>query len=256
MYEIIRNLLEDKKGGITFNCFGLYHIIYMIVVLGALIFLLLYLRKKSQEVKLKAINVTISIVFIMYILDFFLMPFAYGKIDIEKLPFHICTITCVLSFLSRHNKFLYKYRFSFAILGMISNLIYFIYPAGVMWYQVHPLSYRVIQTLLYHGIMMIYGFLVVVFEIKNLKMKDCINEIIVLMCLVLWALIGNYMYMDKSYAYNWFFVLQDPFYIIPEDIAKFVMPFIVILSFSIVVIIFYLIYILISKIIDKKLHCK
>ena len=252
MNEIISNLLEDKKGGITFNCFGIYHIIYMVLILSVLVGLILLLRKKDESNKLKAINITILVAFIMYILDFFLMPFAYVKIDIEKLPFHICTITCVLSFLSRHNKFLYKYRISFAILGMISNLIYFIYPAGVMWYQVHPLSYRVIQTLLFHGVMLIYGVLVVTFEIKELKFKDCINEISVLLVLILWALIGNYMYMSKSHSYNWFFVLQDPFNILDKDISRFIMPFVVLISFSIVIVIFYSLFILLKKVLNKK----
>ena len=135
---------------------------------------------------------------------------------------------------------------------MISNLIYFIYPAGVMWYQVHPLSYRVIQTLLFHGVMLIYGVLVVSFEIKELKFKDCINEISVLLVLILWALIGNYMYMSKSHSYNWFFVLQDPFNILDKDISRFIMPFVVLISFSIVIVIFYSLFILLKKVLNKK----
>ena len=76
MNEIISNLLEDKKGGITFNCFGIYHIIYMVLILSVLVGLILLLRKKDESYKLKAINITILVAFIMYILDFFLMPFA------------------------------------------------------------------------------------------------------------------------------------------------------------------------------------
>ena len=66
---------------------------------------------KKQSTKVKAINLVISLVFGLYILDFFLMPFAYGEIDLEKLPFHICTTMCVLSYLSRHTKFFSKFIF-------------------------------------------------------------------------------------------------------------------------------------------------
>ena len=43
-----------------------------------------------------------------------------------------------------------------------------------------------------------------------------------------WALVGNYAYNGTTEKYNhffnWFFVVRDPFYIIPESIAPFIMP--------------------------------
>lgn len=104
----------------------------------------------------------LHIAFGLYIADFFLMPFACGRIDIEKLPFHICTAMCVACFISRHNRHLRKYSLHFALLGFLSNLVYLIYPDGVMGGPVR---------------------------------------------------------------YNWFFVLRDPFSILPESIAPFLMPF-------------------------------
>lgn len=82
----------------------------------------LVLKNKNQSTKDKAINLVINLVFGLYILDFFLMPLAYGSIDIEKLPFHICTVSCVLCFLSRHNKFFEKYKLQFVLLGLIGNI--------------------------------------------------------------------------------------------------------------------------------------
>lgn len=251
MYELFNELFSDKKDGVIFNCFGIWHILYMLIIFVCIIALVVLFKNKSQNVKNKAINMTINIAFGLYILDFFLMPFAYGKIDIEKLPFHICTFTCVMCFLSRHNKFLSKYTLQFALLGLIGNIIYVIYPAGVGWYQINPLSYRVIQTLLFHGLMTAYGIFVLCFETKELKIRNSYKELIIIVLLTLWSMVGNYLYnssiKDYSFTYNWFFTLQDPFYILPSNIALFIMPIVMIVVIYIVDLLVYLTYNLLMK---------
>ena len=144
---------------------------------------------------------------------------------------------CVACFLSYRLPFLEKYRPSFVMLGFISNLVYLIYPAGVMWHAVHPLSYRVIQTLLFHSIMTVYGSLVLVYERDRFDIKVCYRELTVTSCMTIWALIGNYAYNGSSEGYshffNWFFVVRDPFYALPEAVAPFIMPFLnIVLFFS------------------------
>lgn len=187
-------------------------------------------RKKSETAKEKVARCFLHTAFGLYIADFFLMPIAYNEIDIEKLPFHACTAMCVMCFLSYHNKFLYKYRTSFALLGFISNLVYLIYPAGVMWHQVHPLSYRVIQTLTFHSLMSISCLLILVYESNGIHIKKYYRDFIILVAMTLWAILGNSIYNgtseNYSHFFNWFFVVRDPFYIIPETISPYVMPFI------------------------------
>lgn len=251
MNELLRNLLKDHKDGPIFNCFGIWHILFMIIIFGSIIITTLLLRKQEDAIKKKAINITIRVVFGLYILDFFLMPLAYGSIDIEKLPFHICTVSCVLCFLSRHNKFFNKYKLQFAVIGLIGNIIYVIYPAGIGWYQITPYSYRVIQTLLYHGLMTLYGVLTLAYDGEELKWKNCYKELIVIVLLVLWAMFGNMVYNSDLRIYNWFFVVQDPFYILPKNIACFIMPFIITITIFIGNILVYLSYFGIKKIIKN-----
>ena len=160
----------------------------------------------------------------LYILDFFLMPLAYGEIDIEKLPFHACTAMCVMCFFSRHHSFFKRFRLQFAMLGFLSNTVYLIYPAGVMWHAVHPLSYRVIQTLLFHGMMMVYGALVLVLESREFSWKNCRKDLVVILAMTAWAWLGNMLYNSEARVYNWFFVVRDPFYLLPESVAPYVMP--------------------------------
>ena len=164
MYTFLSNLLSDKKGGEIFTLFGAWHFFYIVLTVFTIALVLILLKNKSESFKSKTTKAFIYIAFGLYVLDFFLMPLAYSEIDIEKLPFHACTAMCVLCFLSYHNRFLEKYRLSFVLLGFISNLVYLIYPAGVMWHAVHPISYRVIQTLIFHSIMTIYGLLSLIYE--------------------------------------------------------------------------------------------
>lgn len=238
MYASFSELLSDKKNGAIFSCFGLWHLIYLIIVITAIVITIVSLKHKDNDHAQKTISRLINFAFGLYIADFFLMPFAYGEIDVEKLPFHVCTAMCVMCFWSRHNAFLGRYKQQFALLGFISNLVYLIYPAGLMWYQVHPLSYRVIQTLLFHGLMTAYGLLVLLFDDVNFDRKLRYRDLAVLVSMTLWATLGNTLYTGQAWEhtnnFNWFFTTRDPFYILPANIAPFIMPVINIALFFIV----------------------
>ena len=246
MYPFLHNLLADRKGGEIFTLFGAWHFVYIALAAIAIVALLLLLRKKSEQARKKTLKILIFSAFSMYIADFFLMPLAYGEIDIEKLPFHACTASCVACFLSYCIPCLAKYRTSFAMLGLISNLVYLIYPAGVMWHAVHPISYRVIQTLLFHAVMTVYTLLLLIWERDKIHIRYCYRELAVTACMTAWALLGNYAYNGKSEGYdhffNWFFVVRDPFYAIPEAVAPFVMPFLNLALFFVVEMIIHLIF--------------
>lgn len=236
LYNVLNGLLMDKKGGEIFTLFSGWHFLFIGFTIITIALVLLLLRNKSEKEKKMTTKVFIYIAFGLYMADFFLMPLAYGEIDIEKLPFHACTAMCLMSFLSYHNKFLEKFRLSFALFGLLSNLVYLAYPAGVMWYAVHPTSYRAIQTLLFHSVMTIYGILILVTEHKNFDIKKSYRDIAVTVCMTVWALIGSYVYSGNTDGYNryfnWFFVIRDPLSWFPEDISPYIMPFINIAVFS------------------------
>jgi len=251
MYEFMSGLLADKKDGVIFTCFGVWHWIYIGVIFGIIIAMVLFLRGRSSYSRKRAVNVAINCAFGLYILDFFLMPLAYGAVDLEKMPFHMCTAMCVMCFLSRHTEFFSKYRIQFAILGLLSNMVYVIYPAGVGWQAIHPLCYRTVQTLLFHGVMTCYGIFTLTLDDVKLRWSDSLKELKVLVIMVLWALFGNNLYNgvggDYSYRFNWFFVTQDPFGILPADIAVKVMPFVVIAVFYIADLLLYAVYFRVKK---------
>lgn len=245
MYSLLNSLLCDKKDGIFFSCFGIWHFGYILLAALLLTFAILYMNKKDDSAKQKLLNCIITTVFCLYISDFFLMPIAYGEIYIENLPFHICTAMCVMCFLSRRVNFLKKYRVNFALLGFVCNLVYLIYPAGVMWHQVHPLSYRVLATLLFHGLMTVYGAFSLICEGYMLEWKKCYRDLVITISMTAWAIFGNHLYNgvggDYSFRYNWFFVIKDPFGLFPIETAQYVMPILNIAMFFSVQMLVYLV---------------
>lgn len=242
MYNILQKLLADKTDGVAFKCFDLWHICFIVFFVAAAVFLSLYLKNKSDEQRRKTANITVGIAFGLYVAELFLMPFAYGVIHIDKLPFHVCTTMCVMCFWSRHNAFLSKFRLQFAMLGFLSNLVYLFYPAGMMWLNIHPMSYRVVQTLIFHGVMMIYGLLVLVYESQEFTWKKIYKDFGVVVAMTGWARLGNALYNNSEITYNWFFVIQDPFNAFPATIAPYIMPFLNIAIFFAVELVVYLIF--------------
>ncbi len=228
MYPLLHELLSDRKGGTVFTCFGPWHWCYMLLVVLAAVLASFRIRKLDAASREKVLDRWIGLAFGLYIADFFLMPFAYEAIDLEKLPFHVCTAMCAACFFSRRWGPLKPWQTQLALLGFVSNLVYLIYPAGVMWQQVHPLSYRCVQTLSFHGIMAVYGFLALCYGQQPVSCKNWRKDLTVITAMTAWAVLGNTLYNGKAGGYdhffNWFFVVQDPFGILPETIAPWVMP--------------------------------
>ena len=98
-----------------------------------------------------------------------------------------------------------------------------------MWHAVHPISYRVIQTLTFHAVMTVYGFLTLCFNREKLSFRKCWKDFLILVGMTLWALLGNTLYNGAAGSYdhffNWFFVVRDPFGIFDAAIAPYIMPF-------------------------------
>ncbi len=251
MYEILHRIFQDQKTEVIFTFFGLWHWMYILVIFGTIAAVILYCKNKNSKVRLRAAEITISVALGLYILDFFLMPFAYGYISIDKLPFHMCTATCILCFMSRRVGFLGRFRTSFALLGLASNLIYIFYPGVIGWLHIHPLSYRAVQTLLFHGAMTAYGIFVLTFETPALPWKHCCKELVLLALLVAWALLGNNLYNGTAGEYdnffNWMFVQQDPFGMFPLESSVYIMPFVIILTYFVADMLIYSAYHVIKK---------
>lgn len=245
MYDFIQNILEDKTTGtFTFAPFNLCHILYLLlIIIGITVFIFIF-KNKSQNAKNKLIKYTVTIALCLYIADFFLMPFSEGEINIDKLPFHICTLMSIMCVLARNTKLFSKFKTSFTILGLIGAMMYLVYPAGVS--EADGYSYRIVQTVIYHGLMVAQGVFAIAFNDLDLRWKTLKYDLIVILCLTLWAMLGNTLYSGTvkeacdcvegctnmitvyDHDFNWFFVKHDALYIIPDDIDIYFAPFMMI----------------------------
>ena len=69
---MIHALLEDKKGGITFTCFSIWHVVYILAAVILIAMICLAVRKNKTAGN-RAAEILIDIAFGLYMADFFLM---------------------------------------------------------------------------------------------------------------------------------------------------------------------------------------
>lgn len=60
------------------------------------------------------------------------------------------------------------------------------------------------------------------------------------------------MYNSEARVYNWFFVTQDPFYMIPQKIAPYIMPFLNLTLFFAAEIIVYVVFLKVKLLFNRK----
>ena len=59
MYELLHEILKDQKTDVVFKCFGIYHIIYMILTFIAIAFMVFILKNKAKNTYRNIFNVKI-----------------------------------------------------------------------------------------------------------------------------------------------------------------------------------------------------
>ena len=253
MYDYLHGLLQDREGGAVFGLYNFWHFLYLILLFGG-IFLTVYLLRKKPTYAKKAVDWSLNFALILYIADFFLMPFSYGYIDIDKLPFHLCTLMSVLCFMGRHNPLLARFKCSFTLLALIGALMYVFCPSGVADGEVSIICYRVTQTLWYHGALIAYGVFALCFGDVRLKWKQIYRELYVIVLLVVWSVLGNIAYagVEDGRTFNWFFVRNDPFGILPEQISAYIMPLVMTAVIFAMVMLIYLIYTMAVGLLHRK----
>lgn len=259
MFDFMKFIFGDRTTGtFSFKPFSLCHILYLFIIFATIVAIVILFRNKSKEFKHKVVDYSVTIAFTLYMLDFFFMPLSQGEIAITKLPFHLCTLMSILCFICRRIKKLEKFKTTFTLLGMIGALMYLVYPAGVRtgsgeYYDGY--TYRIIQTVLYHGIMLAQGVFAIAFGDIELKWSTLKYDIITILIIIVWALLGNFMYTGilteqcecvegckeiiKIYDEepNWFFVQHDALYIFPNDTDGYYSPFIMLGAISLMCVI-------------------
>ncbi len=200
--------------GIKITPFSGAHIVYLILFFGG-IFLTAYLyRNKDMQAKEKVLRFLAYALVITYLSDFFIHDFSNADpgstvgagMNIDKLPFHLCTVLCPVIAFTQFNKKLEKLKEPVAVLAIVGTLMYLGFPASVG--SGEPWCYTAVQTMLFHGIELAWGCLCILLGKVQLNIKNCWKAAVGLAILTVWAKFGN-----SILDHNWFFLETDALYI-------------------------------------------
>ncbi len=255
-------LFEKRATPCEIALFNFWHIFYFALILAAIITAGVFLKKATDETKAKVFSILSISLCALYIFDYFAIPLynthecADGSIlymlDVDKLPFHICTILCPVVAFVQFNKKFARFREPVAILVIVAPLMYLTYPGSAVG-ELSAFCYKVLQTFLYHGVLLAWGYLNLATGVVKPAFKRCYKVLIGICLIAVWAMIGNLTYgtgfnHDGDPHYDWFFLTGSTFPFVPKAL----MPFAVIAAVFCVALMVYGLYYLVLRIQNGK----
>ncbi len=245
MYKFCSWLFGDREEPFEIAFLSFFHILYLVIIIGLTIALAFYLSKHGEKKKGTLRLIAYSLV-VVYVADFFIQPFASSdfSMNIDKLPFHICTVLCPIAAFTEFNKRFEKIKEPVAILAVVAPLMYLVYPGSAIG-EISPFCYRIIQTFVYHGLLFSWGLNTLASGQFVPNIRNWYKSLIGICLIAAWATLGNLMYNtsylgeDGGAHYDWFFLTGTTFSFVPS----YLMPFAVIAAiFGMVMIIYGLYY--------------
>ena len=192
--------------GIQITPFSLAHIAYLILIFGGIALAYFLLRHRDAARKEKALHFLEYALVISYLSDFFVHEFVYGGLNMDKLPFHICTALCPLLAMAQFRHDGHKLREPVAVMGTMASLAYLMLPISVG--DGEPWCYQALQTMFFHGVLLAWGLLNVLLGVVRPRLRNSWKCAVLLVGITLWAKLGNVLM-----EHNWFFLEEDAFYI-------------------------------------------
>jgi len=243
MRDIILKIFRTKYTNPIITLFNIYHIMYIIILIGLSIGLYFIYRNKEEKIKKKFIDILANILIFLLLSDYLICCLYENGIMINRLPFHMCTLFGILIPLTRFDKHLIRFQNSIAICSILAGFFYFVYPGTAI--NKNAFCYTAIQTIFYHSILMMYGIFTILFENKKLDFKkEIVNVIFVVLFVVLWASMGNYLYP----GYDFFFLEGTTF----KPYVPFIESWIIYLLLPMGFVISSLVIFLINKLVNNK----
>ncbi len=222
MREFVAYLLSENNSSLRIGLFDIWHFLYLFVIFFSAILIAVLMRKKSAAAKDKVLRIYTYLVIGFYIADFFLMPLSdsYDRISIDKLPFHICTLTGVFVPFAQFNKNFLRIRPVIVTFAIASSMMWMCYPGSALGGE-PPFSYIIFQTFMYHGFLFSWGFLQLAFGVTELKLRNLWMELCGVLLILFWSILGNTLYEGQ----NWFFVEYSIFSFLPDNVMPPVVVF-------------------------------
>lgn len=214
MREFVYWLLSEENSDLKITLFNEWHIFYLLIAFGSAIALAAIFKDKSEQAKDKLLRVYAYVTIGLYIADFFLMPLSDsygGRIAINKLPFHICTLMSICAAFAQFNKKFKPIKEPIVVLSLVSSLMWMVYPGSALGGE-PPFSYIIMQTFMFHSFLFGWAFLNLALGEVTLTIKNVWQELFGILLISVWATLGNVLYEDQ----NWFFLADSIFSFIPD----------------------------------------
>ena len=225
--DILIKIFRQDVGSIAIEMYNWVHILYLVLIVGSIVGVYFLFKDKSKETQSLVLKINAIVLIGLYLTDFLVHPFMYGGQDaliVDKLPYHICTLSAIL--IAIINIFPNKtkaIRVPVTLLGLIGAFYYVFIPSGVTGPDVMAFCYKEIQTFVYHGVLLGYGVLALLFGDIKPDFKKCWIDAIVVVAIILISLGANAAYsIPEEHQYDWFFTTGISFGIPPG-----IMPFII-----------------------------
>lgn len=255
-------LFDNRSTPCEIALFNFWHILYFVLIVGGIITAGVFLKKATVETKNKVFSILSISLCALYIFDYFAIPlynthecadgYVMYMLDVDKLPFHICTVLCPVVAFVQFNKRFARFREPVAILAIVAPLMYLTYPGSAVG-DLSAFCYKVLQTFIFHGVLLAWGYLNLAVGFVKPAFKRCYKVLIGICLIATWAMIGNLTYgtcfdHDGSPHYDWFFLTGSTFPFVPKPL----MPFAVIAAVFCVALMVYGLYYLVLYIQNHK----
>ena len=90
--------------GIKITAFSIPHFVYIFLIFGTIFLLWWRNHRRDAEKKDQLLRILAYALAFSYFSDFFVHDFVYGGMNMDKLPFHICTVLCPLVCVAQFNR--------------------------------------------------------------------------------------------------------------------------------------------------------
>ncbi|MCM1404719.1 MAG: YwaF family protein [Prevotella sp.] len=243
MRNFLTKNLGAKTGRVTIELFSVWHIMYLVLIVGAIVGVAFFIRKKAPTTQNNVLKNLALVTLALYIADFFLQPFVNGDpfaLNIDKLPFHICTCMGIVAVFAQFSHHTWLQTIA-VVLAVASTALYLVYPGSALG-GVTPWCYLVVQTMLYHGLLLMWGVLNLTTGAVHLQWKKIWQPLLGIIVVALWATVGNVCYNssylgdDGKHHWDWLFLTGSTF-----SVPAYLMPLVVIALLSAVVCLVYLV---------------
>ena len=214
--EFFIKIFSTTEGSQSIELFNVWHILYLLLIIGGSIAGAILIRNKSQRTKDLTLKILAWLIPSLYIADFLIMPLSRSSftIDTDKLPFHICTLMAFFAPFAQFNKKFEPIKEAICCLTLVASLMYMTYPGSAIG-DILPWCYRVVQTFLYHGAMFAWALLSLATGSISLNFRTIWKALVGIVLIIIWASIGNNVYSYEEHHYDWFFVTGSTFPFIP-----------------------------------------